>query len=190
MRTQRLKIWMLLSLLIYVMGCQALEEAQLRRQERLRQQAAQPSANPRADETGLVGQPAPGFTGQDLEGNAISLSDFKGQVVVVNFWATWCGPCRNEIPHLEALYQRYKSKGVAVIGVNAESDLAAVKQFAAASISYPVVLNSASQFQAYGVQGIPCTYYVDREGFVRYRDVGFGPGGEKHMESRIQELLQ
>jgi thiol-disulfide isomerase/thioredoxin len=177
-------------LVFFIVGCQALEQAQLRRQERLKQQSMQRASTDRASEDALVGQPAPDFTGQDLMGNSVTLSELKGKVVLVNFWATWCGPCRNEIPHLDALYRQYKEQGLVVIGMNAETDHAQVRQFAGQQISYVVLLDRQSQFQEYGVNGIPCTYYVDREGVVRYRDVGFGPGGEINMERKIKELLQ
>lgn len=142
------------------------------------------------EESPLIGKPAPDFTLKDLNGNPVSLSDFKGKPVVLNFWATWCGPCRAEIPHMDALYKKYKEQGLVVIGVNNESDHAQVKQFAKKQISYIVLLDGRPQFQEYGVRGIPCTYYVDKAGIVRYRDVGFGSGGEREIERKIMELLQ
>ena len=94
------------------------------------------------------------------------------------------------MPHLDALYKQYKDQGLIIIGVNNEDDHAKVKDFAKGKISYTVLLDGQAQFQAYGVNGIPCTYYIDKEGIVRYRDVGFGPGGEREIERKIQELLQ
>lgn len=94
------------------------------------------------------------------------------------------------MPHLDALYKKYKDQGLVIIGVNNEDDHAKVKEFAEGKISYTVLLDGRAQFQEYGVQGIPCTYYIDKEGIVRYRDVGFGPGGEREIERKIKELLQ
>ena len=137
----------------------------------------------------LIGKPAPDFTLQDLKGDWISLSDFRGQPVVLNFWATWCMPCRAEIPSLEALYTKYKDQGLAVIGVNSETDYMKVKHFAEPRISYTVLLDGTTQSQGYDISGIPCTYYIDRKGIVRHRSVGFAPGDEVLIEKKIQELL-
>ena len=136
-----------------------------------------------------VGQAAPDFTLKDFNGNQVSLSDFKGKVVVLNFWATWCGPCREEIPHMDALYKQYKEQGLVVIGINAEANHKNVEKFAEAKMSYTVLLDGEAQGREYGVTGIPCTFYVDRKGIVRHRDVGFGPGKEKEIQQKIVELL-
>ena len=88
----------------------------------------------------LIEKAAPDFTLRDLKGNQVSLSDFRGQPVVLNFWATWCSPCRVEIPHLEALYTKYKDQGLVVLGMNTETDYMKVKHFAEPRISYTVLL--------------------------------------------------
>ena len=137
----------------------------------------------------LIEKPAPDFTLRDLKGNQVSLSDFRGQPVVLNFWATWCSPCRVEIPHLEALYTKYKDQGLVIIGMNTETDYMVVKRFAEPQISYTVLLDGGTQAQAYDVSGIPCTYYIDKEGIIRHRSVGFGPGDEVRIEEKIKELL-
>ena len=137
----------------------------------------------------LIEKPAPDFTLRDLKGNQVSLSDFRGQPVVLNFWATWCAPCRVEIPHLEALYTKYKDQGLVILGMNTETDYMKVKRFAVPRISYTVLLDGSTQAQKYDVSGIPCTYYIDREGIVRHRSVGFGPGDEALIEQKIKELL-
>lgn len=137
----------------------------------------------------LIEKPAPDFTLRDLRGNQVSLSDFTGQPVVLNFWATWCSPCRVEIPHLEALYTKYKDQGLVVLGMNTETDYMKVKRFAESRISYTVVLDGGTQAQGYDVSGIPCTYYIDREGIVQHRSVGFSPGDEVQIEEKIKQLL-
>jgi len=137
----------------------------------------------------LVGQAAPDFTLKDLNGNRVSLSDFKGKVVVLNFWATWCGPCREEMPHIDVLYQKYKDQGLVVIGINAERNHEKVEEFAKAKVSYTVLLDGERQGREYGVTGIPSTFYIDKRGVVRHHDVGFGPGKEKEIEQKIVELL-
>jgi len=137
----------------------------------------------------LIEKPAPDFALRDLRGNQVSLSDFRGQPVVLNFWATWCSPCRVEIPHLEALYTKYKDQGLVVLGMNTETDYMKVKRFAEPRISYTVILDGGTQAQGYDVSGIPCTYYIDREGIIRHRSVGFGPGDEVQIEEKIKQLL-
>ncbi len=183
----------LILLLASIIGCAALEEAQQRRHERVKRKLEQgltaqsessleaPSAFP------LQGQPAPLFALQDLNGNQVSLAALKGSPLVINFWATWCGPCRTEIPYLEFLSRKYKDKGLVVLGVNNEHDHQAVRDFAQTQITYTVLLDGHPQFLDYGVQGIPCTYYVDKNGIVRDRDLGFH--GEAVMDRKIQELL-
>lgn len=137
----------------------------------------------------LVEKPAPDFTLRDLRGNQVSLSDFRGQPIVLNFWATWCSPCRVEIPHLEALYTKYKDRGLVILGMNTETDYIKVKRFAEPRISYTVLLDGSTQAQGYDVSGIPCTYYIDRAGIIRHRSVGFGPGDEVMIEEKIKALL-
>ena len=172
-RTHRcwLAMSILLSLMIVLMGC-----------------VSQDRENRRYDHA-LTKKPAPDFTLRDLKGNQVSLSDLRGQPVVLNFWATWCMPCRVEIPHLEALYTKYKDQGLVVLGMNTETDYMKVKHFAEPRISYTVLLDGQTQSQAYDVSGIPCTYYIDREGIIQHRSVGFGPGDEVMIEEKIQKLL-
>ncbi len=94
-----------------------------------------------------------------------------------------------EVPHLNRLYQKYNEQGLVVIGVSDETD-SKLKNFVEQSpIAYTLLFNGGAQFQAYGVQSIPCTYYIDKEGIVRYRENGFGPGAEVPMEQKIKELL-
>ena len=148
-----------------------------------------PDPENRRHEHALIEKPAPEFTLRDLKGNQVSLSDFKGQPVVLNFWATWCSPCRVEIPHMAALYTKYKDQGLVVLGLNTETDYMKVKHFAEPRISYTVLLDGGTQAQGYDVSGIPCTYYIDREGVVQHRSVGFGPGDEVLIEEKIKKLL-
>ena len=148
-----------------------------------------PDRENRRYESALIEKPAPEFTLRDLKGNQVSLSDFRGQPVVLNFWATWCSPCRVEIPHLEALYTKYKDQGLVILGMNTETDYMKVKRFAEPRISYIVLLDGGTQAQGYNVSGIPCTYYIDREGIIQHRSVGFGPGDEVQIEEKIKKLL-
>lgn len=187
------KMWapmpILIVLLTSVISCAALEEAQQRRQERIKRKLAgytTPSPTP-GEDFPLRGQPAPLFTLQDLNGNQVSLAELRGKRVVINFWATWCGPCRMEVPYLEYLSKKYKDRGLVVLGVNNETDHQAVRDFAQSQISYTVLLDGHLPFIDYDVRGIPCTYYIDKDGIIRDRDVGFN--GEGVMEMKINNLF-
>ena len=188
------KMWapmpILIVLLTSVISCAALEEAQQRRQERVKRKLAgytTPSETSK-EEFPLLGQPAPLFTLQDLNGKQVSLAEFRGKPVVINFWATWCGPCRMEIPHLDYLSKKYENRGLVVLGVNNENNHQAVRDFAQTQISYTVLLDGHLPFLDYDVRGIPCTYFIGKNGTIRGRDVGFH--GEAEMERKITELFR
>lgn len=179
----------LILLLTSVISCAALEEAQQRRQERIKRKLAGHTTPPDMpiEEFPLRGQPAPLFTLQDLDGNQVSLAELRGKPVVINFWATWCGPCRMEVPYLEHLSKKYKDRGLVVLGVNNESNHQVVREFARTQISYTVLLDGHLPFLDYDVRGIPCTYYIGKDGIIRDRDVGFN--GEVEMERKISNLF-
>ncbi|MBI1953558.1 MAG: TlpA family protein disulfide reductase [Candidatus Omnitrophica bacterium] len=148
---------------------------------------------PRGLETGgesPVRSPAADFQLTDLAGKPVSLSASRGKVVILDFWATWCPPCREEIPHFKALYAKYKTKGVEIIGVALDrGGLAVVKPFAAsAGINYPVVLGTREVVRAYGgVRGIPTTFVIDRQGGIVRKYVGYQP--PEVFERDVKNLL-
>ena len=141
----------------------------------------------------LVGRTAPDFHLRGVTGTGspdVRLSDLRGQVVLVNFWASWCTECRTEQPALNGLWQRYRDAGVVVVGVDFQDASGDAREFVARSgTSYPVVVDRRSETAlAYGVRGIPETYLVDRGG--RIVDRVIGPVDEAKLGRRIDTLLQ
>ncbi len=124
---------------------------------------------------------APAFTLRNLDGALVSLSDFKGKVVLLNFWATWCQPCKEETPELEAVYQQLKDEGLVIVGVDLfnterpqERGIADVRSFVALyGVSYPIVLDeTGSVARDYAIAPIPTSYFIDQQGRVRFIRVG------------------
>ena len=114
------------------------------------------------------------FELQDLTGATRRLSDFRGKVVFLNFWATWCGPCRFEMPSMEKLYQRLNAKGLEIVAVNLQEDRSSVQRFVDEyGLSFHILLDTSGRIGAtYGARSIPTTYIVDREGFVIAGTIG------------------
>ena len=142
--------------------------------------------------TGLVGQPAPDFALKSLAGENLRLSEFRGEVVMINFWATWCGPCRQEMPLLDELYQRYEKVGFRVLGVNIDDDQrSAIKMVSVLGISFPVLLDERKHVsRLYDVDAMPATLLIDRSGIVRYIHHGYRSGYEHSYVDEIRELLR
>ena len=129
-----------------------------------------------AGSTGVnQGNLAADFTLETIEGTEVSLSDYRGNVVMINFWATWCPPCRAEIPDFEAAYQARQEHGFVVLGINVEEPREAVLPFAQAiGMSYPVLLDRGGQvLKMYRAPGLPISLILDRDGVIRVRHVGF-----------------
>jgi peroxiredoxin len=139
-----------------------------------------------------AGAPAPAFELNSNSGKTVSLADLKGQIVLVNFWASWCGPCRQEMPILEQLNRQYRNKGVALIGVNVEPDSAAATSWLKATpVSFPILFDVDSKVsKLYEVQGMPNTVILDRKGVVRYIHRGYSPGAENEYLDQIRALIR
>jgi cytochrome c biogenesis protein CcmG/thiol:disulfide interchange protein DsbE len=150
----------------------------------------------------LVGKPAPPFTLQDLGGKKVSLSSFKGKAVLINFWATWCAPCKLETPWLIELRNQYASQGFEVIGISTEGDDLADSDTAAWArdkadiakavqqmrIPYPILINGDSLSQAYGgLDSMPTSFYVDRHGKIVASQLGLT--SENNMDANIRKAL-
>jgi peroxiredoxin len=133
---------------------------------------------------------APGFTLKDSKGASIQLSKYKGKVVVLDFWATWCGGCKVEIPWFMEFEKKYKRSGLAVIGVSMDDDgWKAVKPFLKAKkLNYPVVLGNDGLAKSYGVDSMPMTLLIDRDGKIAATHVGMVE--KVACENEIRALLQ
>lgn len=136
---------------------------------------------------------APDFTLDTLDGNKITLSDLRGKIVVVNFWATWCLPCREETPALEKAYEQYKHSGMVILGLNLTNQDSVndveffVQEF---GLTYPILLDQdGSVGYLYQVKGLPTTFFINREGTIRTVLVG-GPMSETFIRSKIEALLK
>ncbi len=145
-----------------------------------------------AASAGPVSGPAPNFTLQMLGGGQMSLAEHKGNVVMVNFWATWCAPCRQEMPHLEALHQRYSSLGFTLLGVNVEEDSSGAEDWLAETpVSFPILFDPQSSVsELYDVIAMPSTVMIDREGNLRYLHHGYKPGYENEYQNQIRALIR
>ena len=143
------------------------------------------------DEAPEAGRPAPGFTLPHLNSDEeVSLASFRGKAVVLNFWASWCGPCKDEAPLLESAWNRYKDHGVVVLGVDAQDfDVDAQRFVDRAGITYPVVRDKhGSTLGHYGVTGFPETWFIDAQGRIVGEHVA-GPLTEEDLERNIKIAL-
>jgi DsbE subfamily thiol:disulfide oxidoreductase len=132
------------------------------------------------------------FNLKDLTGRPSSLSAYKGKVVLLNFWATWCGPCRAEIPSMEQLYTELKDEGFTIVAVNSQEPLEQVSAFVDdMGMSFPVLLDSTGRVgAAYGVRAIPTTYIIDPQGAIRGRMVGTRDWYSPEIISAARELCR
>lgn len=140
---------------------------------------------------GEVSGPAPDFTLKSRSGENVKLSELRGDVVMVNFWASWCGPCRKEMPLLDDLQEQYRDYGFTILGVNVDEDRdAAMKLLEHVPVDFPILFDPESRVsELYGVDAMPSTYLVDRDGKLRYLHRGYKPGYEDAYEEQVKELV-
>jgi peroxiredoxin len=153
--------------------------------------AAWAAASPAAAPT-LVGKDAPDFVLKALDGSNLRLSEFRGQVVLVNFWARWAGDSRQEMPALNRINTTYERAGLVVLGISIDEDVRRAREFAESmKVSYPLLFDPGSDIgRDYLLQKMPVTILVDRSGVVRYSHVGFRRGDDRIYLDQIRALLR
>lgn len=132
---------------------------------------------------------APDFTLEDIKGKTVKLSDYAGKVVIINFWATWCTPCKEELPDFVRFYNRYREKGVEIIGIAVSSSLEEVKMMAAQhKITYALCMSDGKVESLYGgIRAVPTTVIIDKNGSIQYNKPGML--SEKDLAKIVEELL-
>ncbi len=139
-----------------------------------------------------VNKPAPDFTLKSMTGENVKLSELRGNVVMLNFWASWCGPCRQEMPLLNDFYNKYKKLGFVLLGVNVEEDSSkAANYLREVPVDFPILYdNTNSVSKMYDVDAMPSTVLIDRNGNVRFLHRGYKPGDEKQYKKLMKVLMR
>jgi peroxiredoxin len=140
----------------------------------------------------VTGEQSPDFTLESKDGGNMRLSEQRGNIVLVNFWASWCGPCREELPAFEELYQEYADLGVEILAINVDDEKEKANVLLDdIEVSYPVLFDTAGEVsKLYDVNAMPTTVMVDRDGNVRLLHPGYRKGDEKKYEKAIKMLMR
>ena len=137
--------------------------------------------------------PAPTFSLPDMDGTEHELGSFRGKVVMLNFWATWCPPCRREMPSMQRLYDKYRDRGLVVVAVNQWEDPDLVFQFSGGlslTPEFPILFDRESRIaELYAVKGLPTTYLLDKDGNIRFQAIGGREFDHPDVEALIESLL-
>jgi peroxiredoxin len=135
---------------------------------------------------------APDFTLPARDGGQLRLSELKGQVVMINFWATWCGPCRQEMPLLQQIQAKYEPLGFTLLGINVEPDSAEAQAWLTkVPVSFPILFDRQNRVaESFGVEGMPSSVFIDRAGNVRYVHRGYKPGDEVRYADMVRSLVK
>ncbi|MEE4245994.1 MAG: TlpA disulfide reductase family protein [Kangiellaceae bacterium] len=139
-----------------------------------------------------VKEPAPDFTLKSMSGENVKLSELRGNVVMVNFWASWCGPCRQEMPLLDNFYKKYNKLGFVLLGVNVEEDSSKAQGYLReVPVTFPILFdNTNSVSKMYDVDAMPSTVLIDREGNLRFLHRGYKPGDENQYKKLMKKLMR
>lgn len=135
---------------------------------------------------------APEFTLTNLDGTNLRLTELRGQVVLINFWASWCGPCRQEMPVLDRLHQRYKDTGFTVLGINVEGEAVPARAIAVKTgVTFPVLIDADQKIsKLYDLKAMPSTVIIDRDGKIRFVHHGYKPGDEEKYVEVVKSLIR
>ena len=138
----------------------------------------------------VVGKPAPDFQLLDLDGQTISLSDLKGKPVLLNFWASWCGPCRSEMAYLQEIYEERSGEGLVLLAINIGESSSQVQEFLQKrNLSLPVLLDTQNRVaEQYGVQFLPTTFFIDKDGIIQDKIVGAFTN-KTQIETRLNKIM-
>lgn len=152
-----------------------------------------PSCKKGETQRAVVGQPAPVFTLKDLHGRTVTLADFRGKVVVIDFWATWCAPCKESTKEFERLHRKFGKRGAVMIGISmdkgADASSVVAKYARENSVSYLMLMDDGAVSDAYAVRNIPATYILDRDQVLVKTYPGFLPGLGERIAKEIEYLL-
>ncbi len=187
-----IKLFCLILLLMFIsIGCKK-KKPEPPQQEQAKVEAEEKPTKPASEKAtpDPSAESAPSFALQDLDGKTVSLSDFKGKVVVLDFWATWCPPCVKEIPHFIELHEQYKDKGFAMVGISLDREgVGVVKSFVQKyQVNYPILMTDGQVDKAYGgIPSIPTTFVIDSVGNIRQKYVGYND--KAVFEADIKKLL-
>ena len=151
------------------------------------------SDKPAADSSVEVGSPAPDFTLKDITGKNTTLSSYKGKLVLLEFWATWCPPCKASIPDMVELHKKYRDKGFTVLGVSIDTDpdaTAKVAQFSSSNgITYPVLIADEAMPLTYNVMSVPTSFLISRDGIVISSYIGYFDDYSRKVSADIEKHL-
>ena len=136
--------------------------------------------------------PAENFTLKSDSGENVRLSEYRGQVVLINFWASWCGPCRQEMPELDAIHQKYQALGFTVFGVNVEQNRELADRILRdIPVTFPILFDDDNQVsELYDIDAMPVTVLVGRDGEIRFLHRGYKPGYEQLYEQQVRALVK
>ncbi|MFC2013870.1 TlpA family protein disulfide reductase [Chloroflexota bacterium] len=139
----------------------------------------------------MIGKQAPDFQLINLEGRTVSLSDLRGEPVLINFWAIWCSPCRGELLYIQQIYDEWSGKGLVILAIKIGESSSEVSEFMKSYIlSFPVILDTGGKVaQKYNIRGIPTTLFIDRDGVIRDKIIGAFQN-KAQIEERLDKIIQ
>ena len=192
--------FVVIPVILFISGCNGATNKQQISAETVKPaQDTSTSDGSRAEVSGIIktssegddqAQKAANFILPDLDGNLIRFSDLKGKVIILDFWATWCPPCRDELPHFKSLYQQYQGQGLEIVGIALDQGgVRVVKPFIEDNeITYTILISNQEVTEAYGgIRGIPTTFIIDRQGRIIEKYVGYRD--KEVFESAIKQLF-